>query len=132
MPGKRDICVDLDGVLAEYNGWKGYDHFGDPLPGAVEFTKKLSELGRVVIFTTRACPLQNEATPQELKKKIETWLQKHGFHFDSVYIGVGKPPAAAYIDDRAVQCRPQIQRWGPQTEFRFAAAEVKRLIEGEK
>jgi len=50
---KKSVCVDLDGVLAQYDGWKGVEHIGDPIPGAVQFTKKLQEVARVVIFTTR-------------------------------------------------------------------------------
>jgi len=106
---KKTVCVDLDGVLAEYDGWKGVAHIGDPLPGAVEFTHKLSKIARVVIVTTRASQEVNghAETVHQLAKRVEAWLQKHGFAFDEVYTGQGKPLAAAYIDDRAVPCRPQ-------------------------
>ena len=30
------VAVDLDGTLAEYDGWKGEDVIGDPLPDMAE------------------------------------------------------------------------------------------------
>ena len=49
------IGVDLDGTLAYYDGWKGEDHIGEPIPRVVEFVKKLIKEGNEVrIFTARA------------------------------------------------------------------------------
>lgn len=48
------IGVDLDGTLAEYNGWQGIDHIGKPIPKMVNRVKKwLSEGVQVKIFTAR-------------------------------------------------------------------------------
>jgi hypothetical protein len=33
----KHVCVDFDGVLAEYTGWKGPDHLGAPRAGAKHF-----------------------------------------------------------------------------------------------
>ena len=30
------VGVDLDGTLAQYDGWKGVDHIGDPVPKMLE------------------------------------------------------------------------------------------------
>ncbi|MFZ4763586.1 MAG: hypothetical protein ACOYMN_01430 [Roseimicrobium sp.] len=38
---------------------------------------------------------------------IAAWLDRHGFAYHEIYRGQGKPPASAYVDDRAVACRPQ-------------------------
>lgn len=32
-------AVDLDGTLAHYDGWRGEDHIGDPIPPMVERIK---------------------------------------------------------------------------------------------
>lgn len=113
--GKRKprVCVDLDGVIAQYDGWKGFGHIGEPIAGAHEFITRLSKIADVVVFTTR-CSLDPGdqaqtvvATPEELRTHVVEWLEKHGFPFADVYIGQGKPRAAAFIDDRAIQCRPQ-------------------------
>lgn len=56
---KKTVCVDLDGVLSEYKGWQGVEKIGPPIPGSQEFTRKLSLVADVVIFTTRCNPEQN-------------------------------------------------------------------------
>jgi hypothetical protein len=108
---KPTVAVDLDGVLAIYTTWKGVDHIGDPIPGSIELTMHLKQFARVIIFTTRCCAdpsLNREGlTPEELKAKVTHWLDSKGYFYDDVYTGQGKPIAAAYIDDRAVSCRPQ-------------------------
>ena len=118
----KSICIDVDGVLAQYDGWKGIFHFGDPFPRAVEFTKKLSEKYRVVIFTcrcnyelnakeyyesdeysNRADSLSEDEVIEELKQLVAEYLLKHCFYYHEIYTGQGKPSAIAYIDDRAIQ-----------------------------
>lgn len=50
------IGVDLDGTLAHYDGWKGPDHIGAPIPAMLEFVKSLIAAGEEIkIFTARAC-----------------------------------------------------------------------------
>lgn len=102
------VCVDLDGVLAKYEGWRGINHIGPPLPGAVEFTHELGKVARVVVFSSRCCEDNKGGLRwQVLKNLVTDWLTRHGFHFDDVWAAQGKPAASAYIDDRAVTCRPQ-------------------------
>ena len=85
------VCIDLDGVLNTFDEWRGADHFHDPRPGSREFLERLNELGyRVVVFTTRWAP------------HVGAWLTQHGL---SVYVSEitdKKPPAIAFIDDRAI------------------------------
>ena len=100
---KATICIDLDGVLAQYGGWAGGEVIGDPVDGAVEFTRRIAEFARIIIHTSR---LRGDA-PVELR--VREWLDQHGFAYDSLHTGVGKPPADAYVDDRAVNCQPQEQ-----------------------
>ena len=106
---KKTVCVDLDGVLADYSkGWQGVDVIGDPLPGAVAFTRELSSFCEVVIYTTRCNPEANKPECVDLLvNRVRAWLDKHGFVYADIYSGVGKPTASAYVDDRAVRCRPQ-------------------------
>ncbi len=116
VPKKREVtrkprvCLDLDGVLAQYDKWKGVDHIGDPIPGALEFAKQLAKICEIVIFTSRCAQDVLEGsriTPGQLRVKVIEWLEKHKFPFTDVYTGQGKPRAAAFIDDRAVNCNPQ-------------------------
>ncbi|MEO8647863.1 MAG: hypothetical protein ABI539_01730 [Acidobacteriota bacterium] len=113
---KPTVCLDLDGVLSKYEGWDGPDVIGPPLPGALEFVRELSKFAEIVIFTSRASPEsgtegENSALPPGRSRiKVIEWLEKHKFPFSDVYAGAGKPKAAAFIDDRAVACRPQVEK----------------------
>ncbi|MEM7014875.1 MAG: hypothetical protein AAF585_25725, partial [Verrucomicrobiota bacterium] len=116
------ICVDLDGVLAKYDGWRGIEHFGEPIPGAIEFTRELNEWADVIIYTARSSQKSKKHTAKQRRELVEAWLDEHGFAWSEVYSGQGKPRASAYIDDRAVSCRPQAD--GPvafQTAAKLAA-----------
>jgi hypothetical protein len=126
--------VDLDGVLAAYDGWKGIEHIGSPLPGAADFTRRLREVARVVIYTTRCKEyLENKGDfdgrpAHELAAIVRGWLDRHGFAYDEIYVGQGKPFAVAYVDDRAVPCRPQDAKF-PALEFQLAEARVQILLD---
>lgn len=90
-PDKPTICVDFDGVIAEYTGWKG--GLGDPASGVERFLSALSEHYNVVVLTTRKPTL------------IWGWLHTHDLNDYVVSVTSIKPLAVAYIDDRAIQFR---------------------------
>jgi hypothetical protein len=84
-------CVDLNGVLDSYTGWKGADHFDPPRRGAREFLEALSRRGyRVVIFTTR------------FDQDVWTWARTNGLDPLISAVTDRKPPAHIFVDDRAV------------------------------
>ncbi len=135
----KTVCLDLDGVLARYEGWKGADHIGDPIPGAVDFTRDLASRYRVVISTSRlrrevpdagpdhASAAAGEAPAAEAAATvgfIAAWLDRHGFAYDEIDTGAGKPLASAYVDDRGVSCQPQED--GAEA-FATALARIERL-----
>ncbi len=102
------VCVDLDGVLAEKIGRTSLAEIGDPIDGAVDFTRKLAEFADIVILTSRlSTGKKASAEYRKAESRIENWLEEHGFAFERIHTGQGKPPASAYIDDRGVSCRPQ-------------------------
>ena len=84
MPRQRPrVCVDLDGVLASYDKWRGLDHIGDPVEGALEFAKALDKKADIVIFTSRCSPERIEEEGSTLSSgqyriRIVEWLEKHG------------------------------------------------------
>lgn len=100
--GHKTICVDFDGVIADYSdGYQGTDIFGEPLPGAVDAMKRLQEFGfKLIIFTTRP------DTPE-----LRTYLNVHGIPFEAINnnpdqpegANPGKPIADIYLDDRGVR-----------------------------
>jgi len=112
---KPRICLDLDGVLAKYEGWKGPEHIGPPLPGALDFAWSLAQFADIVIFTSRCSQDPGDENgsrpdPGKVRIKIIDWLEKYKFPYTDVYVGQGKPRAAAFIDDRAVRCSPQTDK----------------------
>lgn len=122
----KSVCVDLDGVLSTYSGWKGSEHFGEPIDGAVDFTRELARKYRVIIFTSRTHEPDCEDVSAAVKG-VGAWLDRHGFAYDEIYTGTGKPFASAYVDDRGVSCRPQDDG---QKAFEVAAIQIEKLARG--
>jgi hypothetical protein len=61
------VCVDVNGALDMYTGWKDASHWDPPRDGAGDFLAQLSARGfRVVVFTTRYAD------------DVWAWLRKHG------------------------------------------------------
>jgi hypothetical protein len=109
------VCLDLDGVLARYEGWKGNEHIGAPLPGALDFATTLSHFADIVIFTSRcsqdaAAESNRMVDPAKMRIRIIDWLERYKIPYVDVYVGQGKPRASAFIDDRAVPCSPQTNK----------------------
>jgi hypothetical protein len=64
--------VDLDGTLAEYDGWQGATHIGRPIPKMVERVKRWLAAGeQVKIFTARVC--SNNPGRFEASQAIDVW-----------------------------------------------------------
>lgn len=99
------IGVDLDGTLAEYNGWKGETHVGAPVPAMVDRVKRWLADGHydVKIFTARVSGPGDEAVAA--RGAIEKWCL---MHIGAVLpITCRKDYAMVELwDDRAVQVRP--------------------------
>lgn len=71
------IGVDLDGTLARYDGWRGIEHVGDPIPAMMERVRAWLAAGRTVkIFTARVCVPEPEQS--DVIKAIHGWLAHHG------------------------------------------------------
>ncbi|KXK01360.1 MAG: hypothetical protein UZ17_ACD001001821 [Acidobacteria bacterium OLB17] len=124
---KPRVCVDLDGVLAQYDKWRGIDHIGEPVEGALQFMKKLARFASITIFSSRCAQDVLEGSrisPGQLRIRVIEWLEKHKFPYTDVYIGQGKPRAAAFIDDRAVLCSPQTD----EGAFDAALAQTRILV----
>lgn len=74
------IGVDLDGTLAEYNGWVSPTHIGAPIPKMVERIKAWLAAGREVrIFTARvyAGGRVDEQELMSVRGAIERWCWEH-------------------------------------------------------
>lgn len=95
---QRTICLDFDGVLHSYrSGWCGAEVIPDPpIHGTREAIARLRRLYRVVIHSARC---HSEAG----RLAVDAWLKKHGIEVDEIC--EHKPPAIAYVDDRAIRFR---------------------------
>jgi phosphoglycolate phosphatase-like HAD superfamily hydrolase len=94
---RRTIAIDFDGVIAEYDGYRGRDALGEPRLDVREALRELrSEGWKIVVHTTRG------------EHEILAYLAHHGIPFDEInrnsdYNTAGpKPVADLYWDDRAV------------------------------
>jgi len=102
------IGVDLDGTLAEYHGWKGGHHIGNPVPPMVERVKEWVGRGiDVKIFTARVAP----GNPDEevSRDEIAAWCLEHlGFRLP---VTATKDYGMVELwDDRCVQIIPNTGR----------------------
>ncbi|HLT40583.1 MAG TPA: hypothetical protein VK034_30105 [Enhygromyxa sp.] len=86
------VCVDLNGVLDCYRGWRGEAHWDQPRAGAREFLRELGDRGyQVVVFTSR------------WRDDARTWLERHGLLEFVAEVTDRKPAAHVFVDDRAVR-----------------------------
>ena len=97
----NQIAIDFDGVI--HRNSKGfYDGtvYDEPMPGAIDAIKQLSEKYDIIIFTAKAKkdrPLVNGKTGAEL---VWEWLGKYNLIPYIKLITSEKPRAVAYIDDK--------------------------------
>lgn len=94
---RRTIAVDFDGVIADYDGWRGPGVLGEPREDVVEVLRRLhAENWKIVVHTTRGA------------EEVENYLGRHAIPHDEInhnsdYQTKGvKPVADIYWDDRAV------------------------------
>lgn len=105
---KPRVSVDWDGVCVK-NDWPNRPTAW--LPGAKRALRALDELGyEIVIFSCRVAPVQYgtddvprdpEETAAEIRY-IQRMLDRAGLGHVEIWTRPYKPPAVAYIDDRAV------------------------------
>ena len=92
------IAVDFDGVLAEYDGWRGNEILGPPRADVIQVLHILRGEGwKILIHTTRSA------------EHITDYLAKNQIPYDEIncnssYKNLGsKPVATVYWDDRAIR-----------------------------
>lgn len=97
---KKNLAIDFDGVIHNADkGWFDGTCYGEPLPGAIDAIKRLSEDFKIIIFTAKARtdrPLVNGKTGVML---VLEWLEKYNISQYVSSITAEKPRADLYIDD---------------------------------
>lgn len=95
----KSIAVDLDGTLAEYHGWKGNDHIGDPIPEMMDRVHKwIAEGHEVSIFTARVSGEDSRSA----RFYIRRWLQGHNLDFIPITC-IKDKHFDEFWDDRAIR-----------------------------
>ena len=95
---KQTVVFDFDGVIHSYtSGWQGETKIPDPpVPGIQEALKEIHDAGyEVVVVSTRCKTVLG-------RMAIENWLDMYGMTQEVDKVCKEKPPAIAYIDDRAI------------------------------
>lgn len=87
------IAIDFDGVIHKYSKrWFNGSIYDEPVEGAVEAIKELTDLGySIIIHTTR-----------QPTREMMDWIHKYFGELPVKVIGT-KPKAICYIDDRAIR-----------------------------
>ena len=95
----RAYAFDFDGVIAEYEGFKGKDVSGKPIPAVVDAIRQLKSEGhKIIIFSTRGDAMlkkyceDNDIPVDYINRNPELEGENKG-----------KPIAYVYIDDRAIR-----------------------------
>lgn len=94
----RTLAVDFDGVIADYDGWRGRQSLGNPRTDVLATLRQLrSEGWKIILCTTRGAD------------EVKSYLIDVGVPFDEINInseystGGQKPVATVYWDDRALR-----------------------------
>lgn len=92
----KNIVFDFDGVIHSYkSGWQGADVISDPpVEGIREAINDIRKAGYKVYVVSSRCSSSIGIT------SVQEWLVKYSIYVDGVC--QEKPPAVAYIDDRAI------------------------------
>lgn len=103
------FAVDFDGTLVEDDK---YPAIGDWIPGAARAVRELERHGEVVIWSCRTAPahhLTEEPRPWTAvlaeRDAIRAKLAEENLEHLEIWTKPYKPPAAAYIDNKAVAFR---------------------------
>ena len=110
----KNIAIDFDGVVHTFDkGFHDGTCYGEPVEGALEAIKVLSEKYNIIIFTAKAKPsrpLVNGKTGTEL---VYDWLVKHGVMKYVKQITSEKPRSFIYIDDKGYK----FENWKDTLEY---------------
>ena len=110
----NNLAIDFDGVIHNFD--KGYHDgtcYGNPIEGAIESVKKISEQFRIVIFTFKGHPDRPLVDGKDGIELVWDWLRKHKIDSYVESVVWGKPNALVYIDDKGYR----FENWNDTMKF---------------
>lgn len=118
MARRLRVCIDWDGTLVKQEWPKKTTEW---MPGAVDALRAINKYAQIVIYTSRVAPAElDEITPRPVAEVeaeidyIKNMLASAGIRDAIVWdhrIWPWKPPADAYVDDKAVHYAKRPHSW---------------------
>lgn len=100
---ERSYAFDFDGVIAQYEGFKGRDHSGKPIEAVVGAIRMLKQQGhKIIIYSTRGEEMLRKYC-QENNIPVDYFNKNPEIEGENP----GKPIAYVYVDDRTICYRGQ-------------------------
>ena len=98
------IAIDFDGVIHnDYLGFHDGTIYGEPIEGALESIRELSNNFKIKIFSCKSNPDRPLVDGETGTELIDDWLVKYGIRDCISDIVWGKPNAMYYIDDKGIR-----------------------------
>lgn len=111
---KNTLAIDFDGVI--HKNSKGYYDgtvYDEPVDGAIDAIKKLSEKYIIILYTFKGHPERPSVNGKDGIQGTWEWLEKHGIKQYVNDIVWGKPNAKVYIDDKGYR----FENWENTIEY---------------
>ena len=100
---KNVIAIDFDGVIHNHHlGFHDGTVYGEPIHGALEAIKEISNNYKIVIFSSKANPDRPLIKGKTGIELIWEWLDKHQMKKYIQDVTFNKINAKYYIDDKAI------------------------------
>lgn len=107
---RKTLAIDFDGVIHAYtSGFGDGELYDPPVEDALYALSKLERDYTIVIYTTRvsddhSAKFHGKTGEEAIREWLDFWCKQYNITLAFRYvITATKPPAIAYIDDRAVR-----------------------------
>jgi len=125
----RHIAVDFDGVICHYDGHYDPYKFGEPNESVRYLLEGIKKLGyEIVIFTCRTNGQWENHDYKKIKEAIKEYLEHYNIPFDKIATQRdGKVFATAYIDDKAIHWKQNLNDYGYADEILTQLTNIEPL-----
>jgi 2'-5' RNA ligase len=123
------VAVDLDGTILNEGPHEGDGRppLGEPFPGAKEVLQSFMDQGyRVSIWTARQYFEDDDSEGAEWQAEIDKHLKYHQIPYSDIYVGK-KPPADAFIDNKAIHFDGSWPDMAKQTEMMLRQGHIRMM-----